>query len=94
MNLFVENINPLGTLLTVRGNHDVSSYGTGAAIYGLTNGVVRSMFMDKFNPSRNIVLNENDKEGNYFYYDNNRSRIRYIFFDTTDTTNSKGETIQ
>ena len=91
---FVENINPLGKLLTVRGNHDVCSYGTAATVYGLTNGVVRSMFMDKFNPSKDIVLNEADEAGSYFYYDNNRSRIRYIVFDTTDTTSSSGETIQ
>ena len=87
---FVKSSILYGKLYTTRGNHDISSYGDSSVRYWLDAANVHNLFMNKMNPQKEIISNIDDKDANYFYFDNDNQRIRYIVLDTSDYTDSAG----
>ena len=75
---FIPLIGGFAGVYQVQGNHDVV-YGEGNATR-YAQSVVASIFADG---SSNVVRNESDMDGTYFYVDNPRTKIRYIVFQTT-----------
>ena len=87
---FVNYTIPYAKLYTTRGNHDFGSRGGTGISYGIDGLSTHNIFMNKLNPENNIISNDEDSTANYFYFDNNKQLTRYVFFDTSDITDSEG----
>jgi predicted phosphodiesterase len=63
----------------VRGNHDYNNRIEGSELAGYDSATVRAFLLAT--TEKDIVINDEDNDGTYYYYDNKVSKIRYIVVD-------------
>ena len=74
-----------GCFFPIRGNHDfISSTSSAVASPETMNNLEVHRYLDSFT-SPAAVYNPDDAQANYYYIDNDKAKIRYVVFDSTDS---------
>jgi hypothetical protein len=84
-------ISQVGQLYKIRGNHDFTIKESSTSNNGVTYSQQKTAQLLFNNHPNDIVRNEADPGGCYYYFDDKRAHVRFIVFDTTDSI--QGENI-
>ena len=81
----------IGSVYKIRGNHDFTIKENSKSEKGITYSQRKTAQMLLAGHPKNVVLNSSDPSACYYYFDDTKSHLRFIAFDTTDSV--KGENV-